>query len=57
MKLLSEYMSDDEKKTAKVYQEANQSYIVIVKDDVGSFYRTKFISERLAEDFAEDWVL
>lgn len=57
MKLLSEYMSEDEKKTAKVYYETKESYMVITRDDNGCHYTTKFISMRLAENFAEDWVL
>ena len=57
MKLLSEYMSQDESKTAKVYYETNEKYIVITKDEMGGHYTTNFINMRLAENFAEDWVL
>ena len=57
MKLLSEYMSQDESKTAKVYYETNEKYIVITKDEMGCHYTTNFINMRLAENFAEDWVL
>lgn len=57
MKLLSEYISDDESKSAKVYYETKEKYIVITKDGMGSHYKTEFISMRLAENFAEDWVL
>ena len=54
---MSEYISDDESKTAKVYYETKEKYVVLTKDDMGVHYRTEFISIRLAEDFAEDWVL
>ncbi len=57
MKLISEYMSDDESKTAKVYYESPEKYVVMVKDDTGSRYQSTFINERLAEEFAEDWIL
>lgn len=57
MKLLSEYLSDDGKKVAKVYYETNQEYIVMVKDDAGNHYRSKFENMQNAEEYAEDWVL
>lgn len=57
MKLLSEYLSEDGKKTAKVFYETKERYVVITKDEMGCHYTTNFISMRLAENFAEDWVL
>lgn len=57
MKLLSEYLSDNEKRTAKVFYESKELYIVITKDDMGNHYRTSFLNMQNAEDYAEDWVL
>lgn len=57
MKLLSEYMSDNEKRTAKVFYESKELYTVITKDDMGNHYRTSFLNMQKAEDYAEDWVL
>lgn len=56
MKLLSEYMSDNQSKAAKVYYETKEKYVVITKDEIGCHYTTNFISMRLAENFAEEWV-
>lgn len=57
MKLLSEYMSDDESKTAKIYYCGEKEYSVIVRSDTGTHYTSKFKSLMAAEDFAEDWIL
>lgn len=57
MKLLSEYMSDDGKKTSKVYYETKEQYIVITGDDLGNFFRSEFATMQTAENYAEDWVL
>ncbi len=57
MKLLSEYMSDDEKRTAKVFYEGKEMYTVMTKDDMGNSYRSGFHTMQTAEDYAEDWVL
>ncbi len=57
MKLLSEYMSEDGKKTAKVYFIDQKAYSVVLKDDMGTHYKTVFMNLQMAEDYAEDYVL
>ena len=57
MRLLSEYMSEDEHKTAKVFFKNEKEYVVVAKSDTGSYYNTTFTTMRIAEDFAEDWVI
>lgn len=56
MRLLSEYMSEDGTKVAKVFFKSEKEYVVIVKSDTGSYYNTMFTTMRIAEDYAEDWV-
>ena len=55
-KLLSEYFSDDEKCSAKVFFD-NVNYFVVCITDTGTTYKSMWDSEQLAENFAEDWVL
>jgi len=57
MKFISEYMSNDESRTARVYHRGIKDFVVIVKDAMGSYYNTSFETIRVAEDYAEDWVL
>lgn len=57
MKLLSEYLSEDKSKTAKVYFIDNKAYVVVLKDDMGTHYKTVFTNLQMAEDYAEDYVL
>lgn len=57
MRLISEYLSDDETKTARVFHRDEKTFVVIVKSDTGTHYNSTFNSLRVAEDFAEDWIL
>lgn len=57
MRLLSEYVDDDETKTAKVYFKDKETFVVIVRSDTGTHYSSTFDVLRKAEDFAEDWVM
>ena len=57
MKLISEYMSEDGKKTAKVYLIDEKAYTVVLKDDMGTHYKTVFMNLTMAENYAEDYVL
>lgn len=55
MKLLSEYLSKDEQKSAKVYYESAELYTVVIKDAYGTTYRTTFLNMKDAEDYAEGY--
>ena len=57
MKFVSEYISEDEAKIARVYHRGAKDFVVILKDAMGSYYNTSFETIRIAEDYAEDWVL
>lgn len=57
MKLLSEYVSEDFKKEAKVYYVNEKTFTVSVKSDMGITYTASFNRMQLAEDFAENWVI
>ena len=59
MKFISEHLSVDELKSARVFLSGNSEtpYMVIVKDDTGTHYQATFNSIERAEDYAEDWVL
>jgi hypothetical protein len=57
MRLISEYMSDDESRTARVFHREEKSFVVVVRSDTGTHYSTQFTALRVAEDFAEDWIL
>jgi hypothetical protein len=59
MKLISEHLSMDGTKTAKIYltNTTQPEYTVIVKADTGTHYRVTFDSIDKAEDYAEDWTL
>lgn len=57
-KQLSEYFSEDQKKTASVVKELGTGkYIVRFKSDSGSIFSSTFDSEDTAEEYAEEWVL
>ena len=59
MKLISEYLSIDELKSAKVFLTGVSQipYAVIVKDDTGTHYQATFATLQTAENYAEDWTL
>ncbi len=58
MKLISEYMSENGERTAKVYvNEEERNFVVSFKDVFGVHYTTKFTKLQSAEDSAEDYVL
>ena len=56
MKVISEYVSVEMTKTAKVFHRGERDIVVIVKSDTGSHYNVSFQNIQLAEDYAEDWV-
>ena len=56
MKLISEYMNDDETSTSKVYYRKEKDYVVVVRSDSGTHYSSEFKSLSSAEDYAEDWI-
>ncbi len=57
-KQLSEYFSEDKLKTASIVKELGTNhYIVRFKNDAGSYFSAKYISEEDAEQAAEDWVV
>ena len=56
-KQLSEYFSEDQKKTASIVKElGTNKYIVRFKNDAGSIFSSSFDTEDDAEQYAEDWV-
>jgi len=56
-KQLSEYFSEDGKKSASIIKEIGTSkYIVRFISDSGSAFSATYESEEKAEEFAEDWV-
>ena len=59
MKFISEYLSVDELKSARVFLTDNSEarYTVVVKDDMGTHYQSTFTSLEKAENYAEDWTL
>jgi hypothetical protein len=60
LKLLSEYYSDDQTKTAIVYKTLDKDlpgYMATVKSDTGSTFSAHFETEDDAEEFAEQWVI
>ena len=57
-KQLSEYFSDDKKKTASVVKELGTNrYVVRLMSDTGSAFSASFETEEDAEGYAEEWVL
>lgn len=56
MKLLSEFISDNGKRKAKVYV-VDGTFYVSADTETGTTYRADFHNEQSAENFAEDWVL
>lgn len=59
MKLISEHLSVDELKTARVFLTGipQTPYTVIVKDSTGTHYQATFKTIDDAENYAEDWTL
>ena len=56
-KELSEYFSEDQKRTASIIKEiGTNNYIVRVKNDAGSTFNAVFANEEDAEGYAESWV-
>lgn len=57
-KHLSEYFSEDQKRTASVVKELGTNrYVVRLMSDTGSAFSASFESEEDAEAYAEDWVV
>ncbi len=57
-KQLSEYFSEDGRKTASISKEIGTNrYIVRMMSDTGSAFSAIFESEEDAEKYAEDWVV
>lgn len=56
-KEISEYFSEDQKKTASIVKELGTGhYIVRFKNESGTFFSSTFDTEDQAEQYAEDWV-
>ena len=57
-KQLSEYFSEDGRKTASVVKElGTKRYVVRLMSDTGSAFSASFETEDDAEQYAEGWVL
>lgn len=59
LKYLSEFYSDDKKRTAQVFVDTGPAftgYHVSVKNDSGTSFTARFETVDDADDFAEDWV-
>ena len=58
IKIISNYVSDDELRSAMVYKVLESGEIkVSVTNESGSTFSSLFDSIDLAEDYAEDWVM
>lgn len=58
IKIISNYVSDNELRTAMVYKVLESGEIkVSVTNESGSTFSSLFDSIDLAEDYAEDWVM
>lgn len=57
MKILSEYFSDDNKRSSKVLYIGEKKFRVVVVDEMCANYATVFDNEEDAENYAEDWVM
>lgn len=56
-KQVSEYYSEDKKRTASIRVElGTKRYVVTVVNDSGSAFTSSFETEEDAEQFAENWV-
>lgn len=56
-KEISEYFSDDEKRTASVIKELGTGHFIVrLKNEAGSAFSASFEDEDAAEQYAEDWV-
>ena len=57
-KQLSEYFSEDGRKTASVVKELGTNrYVVRLMSDTGSAFSASFETEDDAEQYAEEWVV
>jgi len=58
IKIISEYIGEDENRTATVYKDLEvNDYKVTVKNEAGSSFLATFDNIDEAEDYAESWVL
>lgn len=57
MKLLSTYFSDDQLRSAWVFDKGAEYMVEVLDSVTHKEYKFYFDNERAAEDFAEDWVL
>lgn len=58
IKVLSEYFSNDNRRSAKIYVLLPQKeYNVSVMNEAGSSFTSMFENINDAEDFAENWVM
>lgn len=58
IKIISEYIGEDEKRTATVYKDlAVNDYKVTVRNESGSSFLATFEDVDSAEDYAESWVM
>lgn len=58
IKIISNYIADDEKRSAMVYKVLETGkYKVSVTNDSGSTFSTTFDDVDSAENYAEDWVM
>lgn len=56
MKLLSTYFSEDQMRTAWVFDKGAEYMVEVLDNVTHREYKFHFEDERSAEDFAEDWV-
>jgi hypothetical protein len=57
IRVLSEYYSDDGKRTATIYVNPSMpDYYVSVKNETGSTFTATFETMTASEDYADDWV-
>lgn len=57
-KEISNYFSEDKKRTATIRQElGTKRFIVTVMNESGSAFSATFDTEEEAEQYSEDWVL
>jgi len=53
---ISEYFSENGKKTAKVFTDGRE-YVVVSVNELGTSFKSVWDSREKAEDYAEEWVL
>ena len=56
MKLLSTYFSEDQMRTAWVFDKGAEYIVEVLDNATHREYKFHFDNESSAEDFAEDWV-